>query len=61
MQGTNGVAGIRCGALTLGEIMNCCRAGNVFSNEVLRLQMCAEFDNTCKDRKVGGKVLLYIP
>ena len=35
MQGTNGVAGIRCGALTSGGIMNCCRAGNVFSNDVL--------------------------
>ena len=47
MQGTNGVAGIHCGARTLGEMMKCYRAGNVFSNEVHWLQMCPHSNGTC--------------
>lgn len=34
MQGTNGVAGIRCGVRTSGEVLRCYRVGNVFSEEV---------------------------
>ena len=55
MQVTNGVADIRCGVLTLGGIMNCCRAGNVFSNEVRRLQMCPGSNGNVQTVMWGGK------
>ena len=32
----------------LGEVMSCCRAGNVFSNVMLWLQTCLDSKGICK-------------